>query len=41
MRAARAMPLIGADPTRQPDALFFDPDLPINETVRKRFFGED
>jgi menaquinone-9 beta-reductase len=40
-RRARAMPLIGADPTRQPDALFFDPDLPINETVRKRFFGED
>lgn len=40
-RRARAMPLIGADPSRQPDALFVGPDLPINETVRKRFFGED
>jgi len=40
-RRARAMPLIGADPTRQPDALFVGPDLPMDETVRQRFFGED
>ena len=40
-RRARAMPMIGADPTRQPDALFVGPDLPIDEAVRKRFFGED
>lgn len=40
-RRARAMPLIGADPTRQPDALFVGPDLSMDETTRKRFFGED
>jgi 2-polyprenyl-6-methoxyphenol hydroxylase-like FAD-dependent oxidoreductase len=40
-RRARAMPLIGADPSRQPDALFVGPDLPVDETARKRFFGED
>ncbi|MGB8032148.1 MAG: FAD-dependent monooxygenase [Terracidiphilus sp.] len=40
-RRARAMPLIGQDPSRQPDALFVGPDLPVDEGVRKRFFGED
>jgi hypothetical protein len=40
-RRARAMPLIGIDPSRQPDALFAGPDLPVDEAVRKRFFGED
>lgn len=40
-RRARAMPLIGQDPSRQPDALFVGPDLPIDEGARKRFFGED
>jgi 2-polyprenyl-6-methoxyphenol hydroxylase-like FAD-dependent oxidoreductase len=40
-RRARALPLIGQDPTRQPDALFVGPDLPLDESVRKRFFGED
>ena len=35
------MPLIGQDPSRQPDALFAGPDLPVDEAVRKRFFGED
>lgn len=40
-RRARAMPLIGQDPSRQPDALFVGPDLPLDEAVRKRFFGED
>jgi len=40
-RRARAMPLIGQDPSRQPDALFAGPDLPVDEATRKRFFGED
>ncbi len=40
-RRARAMPLIGQDPSRQPDSLFVGPDLPVDEAVRKRFFGED
>jgi 2-polyprenyl-6-methoxyphenol hydroxylase-like FAD-dependent oxidoreductase len=40
-RRARAMPLIAQDPSRQPDALFVGPDLPVDETARKRFFGED
>jgi 2-polyprenyl-6-methoxyphenol hydroxylase-like FAD-dependent oxidoreductase len=40
-RRARAMPLIGQDPSRQPDSLFVGPDLPLDEAVRKRFFGED
>jgi 2-polyprenyl-6-methoxyphenol hydroxylase-like FAD-dependent oxidoreductase len=40
-RRARAMPLIGQDPSRQPDALFAGPDPPVDEAVRKRFFGED
>jgi menaquinone-9 beta-reductase len=40
-RRGRAMPLIGQDPSRQPDALFVGPDLPLDEGVRKRFFGED
>jgi 2-polyprenyl-6-methoxyphenol hydroxylase-like FAD-dependent oxidoreductase len=40
-RRARAMPLIGQDPSRQPDALFVGPDLPVDEAVRERFFGED
>ncbi len=38
---ARAMPLIAADLTRVPDHGFGDPDLPFDETVRRRFFGED
>jgi len=36
----KAMPMIGQDPTRVPDHLFSGPDLPVNETVRARFFGE-
>jgi 2-polyprenyl-6-methoxyphenol hydroxylase-like FAD-dependent oxidoreductase len=40
-RRARAMPLIGEDPTRQPDSLFAGPDFPADEAARKRFFGED
>lgn len=37
---ARAMPLIAEDPSRQPDSIFAGPDLPADETVRRRFFGE-
>lgn len=38
---ARAMPLIASDPTRVPDHGFSGPDLPFDETVRRRFFGEE
>jgi len=37
---ARAMPPIAQDPTRVPDHIFSGPDLPINDHVRARFFGE-
>ena len=37
---ARAMPLIAKDPTRVPDHIFSGPDLPLDEHVRARFFGE-
>jgi 2-polyprenyl-6-methoxyphenol hydroxylase-like FAD-dependent oxidoreductase len=37
---ARAMPLIVEDPTRVPDHILSGPDLPLNEQVRARFFGE-
>jgi 2-polyprenyl-6-methoxyphenol hydroxylase-like FAD-dependent oxidoreductase len=40
-RRARALPLIAADQTRVPDHLFSGPELPADETVRRRFFGED
>ena len=39
-RRARAFPLIGEDPSRQPDSLFVGPDMPADEAVRKRFFAE-
>jgi 2-polyprenyl-6-methoxyphenol hydroxylase-like FAD-dependent oxidoreductase len=37
---AKAMPLIAQDPTRVPDHLNSGPDLPLNEQVRARMFGE-
>ncbi len=40
-RRARALPLIAQDGTRVPDHQFSGPDLPVNETVRRRFFGEE
>jgi menaquinone-9 beta-reductase len=40
-RRARALPLIGEDPSRQPDTGFSGPDIPVNDAVKKRFFGED
>jgi menaquinone-9 beta-reductase len=36
----RAMPLIAEDMTRVPDHLLGGPDLPADETVRERLFGE-
>ncbi len=36
----KAMPLIGQDPSRVPDHLFSGPDLPLDNDVRARFFGE-
>jgi 2-polyprenyl-6-methoxyphenol hydroxylase-like FAD-dependent oxidoreductase len=40
-RRARALPLIAQDTTRVPDHMFSGPDLPVDETVRRRFFGEE
>jgi 2-polyprenyl-6-methoxyphenol hydroxylase-like FAD-dependent oxidoreductase len=40
-RRARALPLIAADGTRIPDVPFSGPDLPADEGVRRRFFGEE
>ena len=36
----RAMPLIAKDPARVPDHILSGPELPLNEQVRARFFGE-
>jgi 2-polyprenyl-6-methoxyphenol hydroxylase-like FAD-dependent oxidoreductase len=36
----RALPLIGQDPRRVPDHLISGPELPADESVRARFFGE-
>lgn len=40
-RRARALPLIGQEGTRMPDLFGLGPDVPIGETVRRRFFGEE
>ena len=40
-RRERALPLIAADQTRIPDFLLSGPDLPLDESVRRRFFGEE
>jgi 2-polyprenyl-6-methoxyphenol hydroxylase-like FAD-dependent oxidoreductase len=40
-RQARALPLIAQDATRIPDVLLSGPEVPVNETVRRRFFGEE
>ena len=40
-RRARAFPLIAQDPMRQPDLLFSGPDIPVDDGIRRRFFGED
>jgi 2-polyprenyl-6-methoxyphenol hydroxylase-like FAD-dependent oxidoreductase len=38
---ARAVPLLGQDATRMPDHLFSGPDHPVDETTRRRLFGEE
>jgi menaquinone-9 beta-reductase len=38
---AQALPKIAADPTRVPDHLFSGPDAPADESVRRRYFGEE
>jgi 2-polyprenyl-6-methoxyphenol hydroxylase-like FAD-dependent oxidoreductase len=40
-RRAKALPLIAQDPTRAPDRMLSGPDLPVDDTVRQRFFGEE
>jgi len=40
-RRAKAMPLIMEDPTRVPDHFFCGPEMPLDESVRRRFFGEE
>jgi len=40
-RRARALPLIAQDGSRVPDHIFSGPDLPLDESVRRRFFGEE
>jgi 2-polyprenyl-6-methoxyphenol hydroxylase-like FAD-dependent oxidoreductase len=40
-RRARALPLIGQDPTRVPDLLFSGPEISVACDARARFFGED
>jgi menaquinone-9 beta-reductase len=39
-RRARALPLLAQDLTRAPDHLLSGPELPADESVRRRFFGE-
>jgi 2-polyprenyl-6-methoxyphenol hydroxylase-like FAD-dependent oxidoreductase len=40
-RRARALPLIAQDKTRVIPHLFSGPELPADEAVRRRFFGEE
>ena len=40
-RRAKAMPLIGENPMRQPDHQFSGPEMPFSEDVRKTFFAEE
>jgi hypothetical protein len=40
-RRAKALSKIAEDPTRVVDHLFSGPGLPLNESAKRRFFGED
>jgi 2-polyprenyl-6-methoxyphenol hydroxylase-like FAD-dependent oxidoreductase len=40
-KRARALPLIAADASRLPDADFSGPDMVLDETSRRRMFGEE
>jgi len=37
----RALPLLAQDPSRMPDLLMSGPEVPLDETARRRFFGEE
>jgi menaquinone-9 beta-reductase len=39
-RRAKALPLIAEDPSRVPDHVFGGPELPLDDDVKARFFGE-
>jgi 2-polyprenyl-6-methoxyphenol hydroxylase-like FAD-dependent oxidoreductase len=38
---ARVFPLLAQDMTRMPDAVMSGPEVPLDETVRRRFFGDE
>jgi 2-polyprenyl-6-methoxyphenol hydroxylase-like FAD-dependent oxidoreductase len=40
-RRARALPLLAREPERLPDHNLAGPDLPCDDSVRRRFFAED
>lgn len=40
-RRAAALPLLLTDPGRLPDVPASGPDLPVDDTTRRRFFGEE
>jgi hypothetical protein len=40
-RRERAIPLLQSEPDRFPDHFFSGPELPSDETIRRRFFGEE
>lgn len=40
-RRARALPLIAQEPERVPDGFVSGPEIPLGETVKRRFFGEE
>jgi hypothetical protein len=40
-RRAKAIPLWQEDPTRNPDILHSGPDRPLDETARRRYFGDE
>jgi 2-polyprenyl-6-methoxyphenol hydroxylase-like FAD-dependent oxidoreductase len=40
-RRAKALPLIAQDETRMIDHVVSGPELPLDEKVRRRFFGEE
>jgi 2-polyprenyl-6-methoxyphenol hydroxylase-like FAD-dependent oxidoreductase len=41
IRRKSLLPLLASEPGRIPDHFFGGPDLPADESVRRRFFGED
>jgi len=40
LRRQKSLPLIAQDLTRVPDHIFSGPEMPLNDSVRSRFFGE-